>query len=82
MVVGRSARLPEIKQLLRAALVVARSKPYIRHDKLQVFRARQALEKAHAFRHNADLAFYFAGIRGKVHRKKLHAAGSRRKQAC
>src|SRR6266436_3461632 len=50
-------------------------------NELQMLGARQALEKAHALRYNAYLAFYLDRIRSKIHAEKLDAAGSRGKQA-
>src|SRR5260370_16556076 len=77
---GPIGELHEIEQLLGAALGRHAVKPVHAADKLEILRTRQALEKAHALRNNADLALYFDRIRGKVHTEELHAAGSRCKQ--
>src|SRR6266404_6310299 len=78
---GAVGELHEIEQLLGAALSRHAVQAVHAADKLEILRTRQALEKAHTLGNNADLAFYFNGIRGKVHTEELHAAGSGREQA-
>jgi hypothetical protein len=51
-------------------------------DKFQVFRRGEAMEEAHTFRNNTDLAFYFDRIVRKIDSQKGHAAGCRSQQAC
>src|SRR5260370_35946138 len=74
---GPIGKLHEIEQLVSAALGCRAVQPVHLADELQILRAGQALEEAHAFGHNANLAFYLDRIRGKIESKKLHAAGSR-----
>ena len=78
---GPIGELHEIKQFLRAALGCRAVETIHPADELQILSTRQTLEKSHAFGHNADLAFNFDGISGKIHAQKLDTAGSWREQA-
>ncbi len=77
---GTIGELHEFKQFLRAALGCSLVEAIHLADELQILCACQALEKAHAFWNNANLALHVNGVRCKVHAEKLHTAGGWRKQ--
>src|SRR5207237_5790873 len=78
---GAISELHKIQQLLRTALGCGTVQTIHPAYKFQILGTRQALEKAHTFRYNADLALYLDRIRGEVDAEELHAAGGWRQQA-
>ena len=79
---GTVGKLHEFQQFSRPAPRCRAVQTVHAPHKVQIFASRQALEKAHPLRHDADLPLHFDGMRCEILAEELHAAGGRCQQAC